>query len=67
MCRELGLPKELVLHSTRHTAASKLGAAGVSPFVLCKLMGWSNIQMAQRYCHPDRAQMETAIGLLEAR
>jgi len=59
-----GISKECVLHSTRHTAATRLGNLGVSPSVLQKLFGWSNIMMAMRYCHPDSEQLTKAIERL---
>ena len=58
---ELGLPAECSLHSCRHTAATRAAAAGASPFVMQKLFGWSTIQMAMRYCHPDQGQLERVI------
>lgn len=58
------LPDDCVLHSCRHTAATRAGKAGASPFALQKLFGWSSIQMAMRYCHPDQEQLESVIARL---
>jgi site-specific recombinase XerD len=52
------------LHSTRHSFCTNLGAKGVSPYVLCKLAGHSDIKMSARYCHADREQLDAAIALL---
>jgi len=67
MRRKLGRPEGLVLHSCRHTFCTRLGAKGVSPYVLQKLAGHASIVISARYCHPDAAQLESAVGLLEAR
>jgi integrase len=63
--KELGLPKDCVLHSLRHSYLTRLGNLGVSPFVLQKLAGHSNIAMTARYSHPDDAQLTAAIALLD--
>lgn len=60
----LNIPEECCFHSLRHTAATRMGAAGASPFVLCKLFGWSDIKIAARYCHPDAQQLERAVAAL---
>jgi integrase len=62
---ELGLPTDCVLHSLRHSYLTRLGNSGVSPFVLQKLSGHSNINMTARYSHPDDAQLDRAIALLD--
>jgi integrase len=41
--------KELVLHSLRHTAASRLAAAGIDAFRIQKFMGHRNVTTTQRY------------------
>jgi integrase len=66
MRRALGLPDALVLHSCRHTFCSRLGKAGVSPYVLQKLAGHANITISARYTHSDSSQLEAAIGALES-
>ena len=55
------------LHDARHTAATLLLMAGVSPRMAMDLMGWSTPAMAQRYQHPvdalraDASQRVSAI------
>ncbi len=38
-------------HDTRHTAATRMGAAGVDAFTLCSIFGWSDVRLALRYTH----------------
>jgi integrase len=35
-------------HDLRHTAATRIAAAGVDPFTLAYIFGWSDIRMAMR-------------------
>jgi integrase len=63
--KELGLPSDCVLHSLRHSYLTRLGNAGVSPFVLQRLAGHSNIALTARYSHPDDEQLDRAIALLD--
>jgi len=65
--KELGLPKGCVLHSTRHTFCTRLGEKGATPFEIQKLAGHASITMSARYSHPENAQLERAIGLLNGR
>ena len=50
------------LYSLRHTRATLLIEAGVKPAALCKLMGWSSIQMAMEYYEASPAILEEAMG-----
>jgi integrase len=64
--KELGLPDDCVLHSLRHSCLTHLGnSRRVSPFVLQRIAGHSNIAMTARYCHPDYEQLGAAITLLD--
>jgi integrase/recombinase XerD len=56
--REMGLPWDGVLHSTRHTALTNVGAAGAGAFEIMQIAGHSAVSMSQRYVHPrlDRLQ-----------
>lgn len=58
------LPKDAVVHSTRHTFCTRLGEAGVDAFSLQRLAGHSSITISQRYVHPTPALLESAIGKL---
>lgn len=63
--RELNLPEDCVLHALRHSYLTRLGNSGVSPFVLQKLAGHSNIALTARYSHPDDEQLDRAVALLD--
>lgn len=61
----LDLPSEFVLHSLRHTFATRLGASGADAFTIMRLMGHSLVTISQRYVHSERATMENAILAVE--
>jgi integrase len=63
--RILGLPDGCVLHSLRHSTATRLGNKGCSTGDLMKLMGWETPAIAVRYTHLDDARMEQIVGFLE--
>lgn len=65
MRRKLGLPEGCVLHSTRHTFCSRLGANGASPFDIQRLAGHASMLQSQKYVHPGAAQLDAAIARLE--
>lgn len=60
------LPKEFVVHSLRHTFATRLGESGADAFEIMKAMGHSSITMSQKYVHPTPDSMERAFERLEA-
>jgi integrase len=62
----LNLDQDMVLHSTRHTYCTNLGAAGVDAFTIQKLAGHSSILISQRYVHSDAEAKQNAIKLLGA-
>ncbi len=50
--------KDVSFHSTRHTAATRLGASGkLTPFELCAMFGWMDMKMAMRYFHATATDM----------
>ena len=59
-----GESKDFVIHSLRHTALTRLGDAGVNPFVIMKIAGHSSIAVSQRYVHPSEEAMEAAFAKL---
>lgn len=61
----LGLPDGCVLHSLRHSFATRLGNKGCSTGDLMKICGWETPAIAVRYTHLDAARMETIVGFLE--
>jgi integrase len=59
--------REARLHDARHTAATFLLVMGVAPRAAMDVMGWSKIDMAQRYMHvPDelRSSIASQLGSL---
>jgi integrase len=62
---ELGLPWDCVLHSTRHTALTDLGAAGADAFTIQRWAGHSSVTISQKYVHPTPETMERAAERLE--
>lgn len=56
LSRQAGLKGNI--HTLRHTYGSHLASAGVSPYIIQKLMGHSKVEMTQRYMHlaPDAHQ-----------
>jgi len=63
--KAMKLPADCVLHSTRHTFCTRLGASGVDAFTLQRLAGHSSITISARYVHPDAKNMEDAVARLE--
>ena len=63
---EMGLPWDAVLHSTRHTALTDLGAAGADAFTIQAVAGHASVITSQRYVHPVSETMARAIEKLEA-
>jgi integrase len=64
--KALEMDPEFVLHSLRHTALTRLGAAGVDVFTLQRIAGHSSITMTEKYVHPTPMALEDAIGKLDA-
>lgn len=63
---EMGLPWDAVLHSTRHTALTDLGAAGADAFTIQAVAGHASVTTSQRYVHPVPETMMRAIERLDA-
>jgi integrase len=56
--------REARLHDARHTAATMLLVLGVAERAVMDIMGWSKIDMAQRYMHvPDELRQQIASQL----
>ena len=62
----LGLPKDFVIHSLRHTMLTRLGEAGVDAFTIMRIAGHSSITVSQRYIHPSPELLERAFERLES-
>lgn len=52
-------------HDLRHTAASRMAAAGADPFTLMKILGHSDIRMTARYTHATDAALKRAVTNLD--
>lgn len=58
--------KDFRFHDLRHTAASRMAAAGADPFTLMKILGHSDIRMTARYTHATDAALRRAVTNLDA-
>ena len=63
--REMGLPWDAVLHSTRHTALTDFGAAGADAFTIRQIAGHASVDTSQRYVHPVPETIQLAVTRLE--
>jgi integrase len=61
----LELPKGAVMHSLRHSFASRLGNKGCATADLMTLCGWESPSIAKRYTHLNDARMAEVVGFLE--
>lgn len=66
--RECGLADDpgLTIHTTRHTAASRLASAGVSLHQLMAFGGWTSPAAMQRYVHLQTDALAACVAALEA-
>jgi integrase len=64
LCDQLGMP-QAVLHSCRHTFASRLAARKASPYQIRDLCGHSSLIMTDRYTHSNAEANDAAIDLLD--
>lgn len=63
---KLGLPKDFVLHSFRHSMLTRLGEAGIDAFSIMRIAGHSSVTVSERYVHPSAESLERAFERLEA-
>lgn len=56
---------DVVLHSLRHTFASRLVQSGVDLYRVSRLMGHSSIKVTERYAHLAPVDLKQAINVLE--
>ncbi|HZL66486.1 MAG TPA: site-specific integrase [Candidatus Limnocylindrales bacterium] len=61
----VGLGKDFVIHSLRHTMLTRLGESGVDAFTIMKIAGHSSITVSQRYVHPSPEAVERAFERLQ--
>ena len=58
--------KQFVLHTMRHTYASRLVQRGVPLYTVGQLMGHTNPRMTQRYAHFAPEQLLNAVDVLNS-
>jgi integrase len=65
--KQLGLEADtdFVIHSCRHTCASRLVNAGVDLYVVKEWLGHSTIKITERYAHLDPSKLVRAVEALE--
>jgi integrase len=65
--KEMGLEsdKEFVIHSTRHTCASRMVNAGIDLYVVKEVLGHSSIQVTEKYAHLAPHKLSDAVAVLE--
>jgi integrase len=61
----MGLPKDFVIHSLRHTMLTRLGESGVDEFTIMRIAGHSSITVSQRYVHPTPEAVERGFMRLQ--
>jgi integrase len=56
--RKVGIAdtRKVASHSFRHTMATRLGSAGVSPQIIDRLQGWADSSMRANYTHAPEAK-----------
>lgn len=59
--------EQFVPHALRHTCATRLVQAGVSLFVVQKLLGHSTITVTQKYAHLAQSNLRDAIDVLQGK
>lgn len=62
----LGLQKDFVVHSLRHTMLTRLGESGADAFTIMRIAGHSSVTVSQRYVHPSSESLETAFARMDA-
>lgn len=61
-----GHDKDLVVHTIRHTFASRLAARGASLYEVSKLLGHSTVTTTERYAHLFNKQLVKTVRLLDS-
>ena len=61
----IGLGRDFVIHSLRHTMLTRLRESGVDAFTIMRIAGHSSITVSQRYVHPTPEAVERAFERLQ--
>lgn len=56
--------RDFCIHALRHTCASRLVQAGISLYVVQKILGHSSIQVTEKYAHLNTGVLNEAIKVL---
>ena len=52
-------------HDLRHTAATRMGEAGIDPFTIAAILGHKSIAMTASYTHATQQAKRRAVAALE--
>jgi integrase len=63
-CSEAGV-EDFRFHDLRHTAATRMGEAGIDPFTIAAILGHKNIAMTASYTHATQTAKRRAVAALE--
>jgi len=63
-CAKLGLD-DMVFHSLRHTAISRMSENGLTPFVIQMIAGHASLTQTTHYAHVSLAELRKAVKTLE--
>ena len=64
--KQMGLPWDAVLHSTRHTALTEFWSSGrADAFTIQQIAGHASVTTSQRYIHPLPETIQRAVARLE--
>jgi integrase len=58
--------RPFVFYTFRHTFATRLGESGIDAWTMCRVMGWGNVSMSNRYVHPSTETVFLALERLDA-
>ena len=57
--------EQATFHDFRHSWASWMSEAGVDPYTIMEIGGWSNMRTLMRYLHRTRAQRQSAVETID--
>ena len=57
--------EKATFHDFRHSWASWMSEAGVDPYTIMEIGGWSNLRTLMRYLHRTRAQRQSAVEKID--
>ena len=57
--------EKTTFHDFRHSWASWMSEAGVDPYTIMEIGGWSSLKILERYLHRTRAQRQSAVERID--